>query len=439
MDSELATIIIYDDDEIRVIWAPRGSEFVLITFGDLIALASDHRFFADTPLDKLNISAIGIMAKRGNWYPPENFHKALPCILDRIGGYETRITYGGSMGGYAAIKFSRLLGATHVIALCPQWSIDPAECQGTDPGWGGYLLPTMSGMGIREQDVAGRVFILSDAFFPLDRFHCRMIAENHPTAHFINVPIVEHHVTTVVAGTANLQELLAACLAGDLVALHRISRHARRSHALWQRGWLQHTLRKLPRLGVAFLVNTDQHDFLKGNRDYFPLILSHIVNMAGMGQATAFYERYWPLLPAPAEQHRICAYLAGFAGRRAAIATAHMSYLVYDLTKNRVIHKAAPLDPWEAPVEIELLGPFAHLAVRIGESQFRLARAETGYIGCLAGRGEEHCLFEIKPAEDGLFTIGCDGKYLSAEASGTAICNRDNILHWERFRFGPMS
>src|SRR5271168_4492658 len=100
------------------------SSFVLITFGDLIMLASGLNFFAEAPTTKSEISCVGIMAKKGNWYPVESLKAAATALASIIQGYDRRITYGGSMGGYAAIKFSRLLGATEVISLCPQWSID---------------------------------------------------------------------------------------------------------------------------------------------------------------------------------------------------------------------------------------------------------------------------------------------------------------------------
>ena len=36
------------------------------------------------------------------------------------------MTYGSSMGGYAALRFARALRADAILALSPQYSIDPA-------------------------------------------------------------------------------------------------------------------------------------------------------------------------------------------------------------------------------------------------------------------------------------------------------------------------
>ena len=45
--------VIYEDEQIRVLFWKGSSDRVVITFGDLISLAKDTRYFADTPLKKL--------------------------------------------------------------------------------------------------------------------------------------------------------------------------------------------------------------------------------------------------------------------------------------------------------------------------------------------------------------------------------------------------
>jgi hypothetical protein len=439
MDHGSATTIIYDDDEIRVMWSPGSSDFVLLTFGDLVNLARDQRFFADVPVKKSEIATIGVMAKRANWYPSDSVHKASGVILDKVSGYETRVTYGGSMGGYAAVKFSRLLGASHVISLCPQWSIDPAECQGTGPGWD-YFIPTMSGMGIRPGDVAGEVFVFSDAFEKLDMFHCQMIIENYPGTHFINVPHVEHGVTMVFAGTVNLLELIDACRACDITALRRISRRTRKSHWIWQRWMLSYAIRKLPRVGIHFLSHPDRRDLLRENWRYFPHILSHLASTVGAGRAIAFYEGFWSLLPGPVEQQMVCAYLVGVTGGRIGITTKHVSWLIYDLSENKVLHTGASPNPWEIQVEAELLDTAAALFVTVGGTRFRLSVNDKGWLDvpAIKGRGEFGFLFQIRPDEDGQFAISQGGQYLCAEPGGEVICNRNKVADWERFRFGPL-
>ena len=49
-------------------------------------------------------------------------------------GYDRVVTYGSSMGGYAAIRLAGLAGATCVLAMSPQYSIDP-KVAGFDRRW----------------------------------------------------------------------------------------------------------------------------------------------------------------------------------------------------------------------------------------------------------------------------------------------------------------
>ncbi|MFD2250352.1 hypothetical protein FHS82_001372 [Pseudochelatococcus lubricantis] len=297
-------------------------------------------------------------------------------------------------------------------------------------------------MGIRPRDVTGEVFLFADAFNIRDMFHCRMIIENYPNGHFINVPLVEHHVTTVFAGTVNLQELLDACVVGDVTTLRKISRRTRRSHPIWKDRWLKHAMRKLPRLGIDFLLDPNNRDQLRKNWRYFPFVLTHLARTVSAGQATAFYDGFWPLLPGPIEQQLVCAYLVNVVGRgRVGIATTHTSWLMYDLSKNRVIHKVTPVDLWDIPVEAEFRSSTATLFVMVGGTKFHLSMADNGWLDVADGKGrtQERFLFEIRQERNGQFTISQGGKYLSAERPEVVICNRNSAKDWEMFRFGSLA
>lgn len=171
----------------------------MITFSDLYTRADGRRFFADIPAIKADLACIGVVAKRGNWYPKHNLEAAASVILDHIRGYESRILYGGSMGGYAAIKYSALLGATQVIAFCPQWSIDAEECKDiVNPGWQEYFSETMRGMGVKAQDIGGRVFVFSDKYQNVDNFHYQMLAKHSSSIEFISsAPSAGNHLHAV--------------------------------------------------------------------------------------------------------------------------------------------------------------------------------------------------------------------------------------------------
>lgn len=88
---------------------------------------TDRPGFGETFLAGHGLPAIHVISRDNNWYHEPDIHIALSTICDVIPSGARRITYGSSMGGYAAIRFSGSLKADTVIALSPQYSIDPIK------------------------------------------------------------------------------------------------------------------------------------------------------------------------------------------------------------------------------------------------------------------------------------------------------------------------
>ena len=162
VEDNASPTVVYDDDHIRVIWAPGRSSYVLVTFSPMTSLVDGSRFFCDVPVQKLGVNCLGFMPKKPNWYPAKSMIKAVAAISVILARFPEVVSYGGSMGGYGAIKYSALLGATSVIALCPQWSIDMSECEGKHPGFQSWYDPSMKGMAVRPVDVCGKVYVFYD-------------------------------------------------------------------------------------------------------------------------------------------------------------------------------------------------------------------------------------------------------------------------------------
>lgn len=222
-----SSVVVFEDSQILVYYQAGTLDFLLVTFSDLIFPVGHRTFFAQVPAAKMSMPCLGLVAKKPNWYPANSVANALESIRDVLNGHANRVLYGGSMGGYAAVKYSALLGATQVLALCPQWSIDPAECPGVDPGWGEHFTRNMSGMGIRPADVAGSVYLFLDAYDRRDQFHAGKIQAAYPALSIFNVPWVGHNVTGTLSGTNNLFRLVNACIDNDHAVLYAIIRSAR--------------------------------------------------------------------------------------------------------------------------------------------------------------------------------------------------------------------
>ncbi|GBR04351.1 hypothetical protein AA21952_1397 [Acetobacter oeni LMG 21952] len=152
-----------------------GTDTVFVTFNNRAetpsADAPEDRFWADTFFAKLGYSAIGIVSRAPNWFPPDEMSAVAEAIRPRLRGKRV-VTYGSSMGGYAALKFSNLLGAGLALAFSPQWSNNPADVGTFDCRWTSLYDPALQGgVAITAGDLHGKCFIFLDPHEREDREH----------------------------------------------------------------------------------------------------------------------------------------------------------------------------------------------------------------------------------------------------------------------------
>lgn len=98
--------IIFEDEQIRVIFLKGSSAELIFSFGDLITRAKGLSVNAEKSLHKFDFNVIGIMPKQKSWFPESSILAMMDSIQPVIAPFKARIAYGGSMGGYAAIKYS---------------------------------------------------------------------------------------------------------------------------------------------------------------------------------------------------------------------------------------------------------------------------------------------------------------------------------------------
>ena len=80
-----------------------------------------QRFFQTREID-----AIHVIARENDWYQYAEMAEAMAVVHAATRPYGRVVTYGSSMGAYAAIRLAGLAGAHVALALSPQFSIDPA-------------------------------------------------------------------------------------------------------------------------------------------------------------------------------------------------------------------------------------------------------------------------------------------------------------------------
>lgn len=100
----------------------------VVTFDNYsIGHGFDREGFGEAFLKQYGVSAIHVMGQREDWYQYPDMEAALAAVRAATAGATRVMTYGSSMGGYAAIRFADRAGAHAALAISPQYSIDPAK------------------------------------------------------------------------------------------------------------------------------------------------------------------------------------------------------------------------------------------------------------------------------------------------------------------------
>jgi hypothetical protein len=85
----------------------------------------DRLGFGEEFLRGAGIDAIHVIPRDNDWYQYPEMIAAMAHVHAATRRYARVVAYGSSMGAYAAIRLAGLAGAHAVLALSPQYSIDP--------------------------------------------------------------------------------------------------------------------------------------------------------------------------------------------------------------------------------------------------------------------------------------------------------------------------
>ncbi len=198
----------------------RGGDDLLISFANQWLRHDGRAFWADAVSASLGISVVGLVAKEPNWYPPDDMAAILPALSNLLQGrFPRRILYGHSQGGYAAIKFSRALGATTVLAFSPQYSIDRRLI--ADERVNKYYTGQRhAGMWPEPRDTAGSIFLFYDPYDAADTAHANRIGEALPVLP-VKIPFVGHASDRGLGDPDRFARLLAAARDSDAAGMRR--------------------------------------------------------------------------------------------------------------------------------------------------------------------------------------------------------------------------
>jgi hypothetical protein len=248
--------IIFEDEQIRAIFLRGSSDELIFSFGDLITRAKGLSINAEKSLLKHDFNVIGIMPKQKSWFPESSMRQMFAAIEDLIAPFKTRIGYGGSMGGYAAIKYSNLLDLKRVVALVPQYSINPEDVE--DPRYNMFFHAELNAnMQIQPQDVSAEreYIVVYDPYCPEDRAQYVKLEQVLPHIHTLNLPFTGHDAIAVLASSELLHDFLLHDF--DATYFYKKIRQVKKNSKFYYRKVIENLLPRHKNALGSILINND--------------------------------------------------------------------------------------------------------------------------------------------------------------------------------------
>jgi hypothetical protein len=221
---------LFETERVACFLRDRGGEELVISFANQWARYDGRAFWADAVTKTIGLSVAGFVAKEPNWYAADDMAALIPALMKRLDGrFRLRTTYGHSQGGFAALKYSRALGASTVLAFSPQYSIDARLVP--DARVNKYYTGQLNaGMAIEHADTAGNLFVFYDPHDPADAQHAELIGKATP---ILTVPItyVGHGSDRVMSDPALFRHVLDVSRPGDVTRVRQLMARNRAARA----------------------------------------------------------------------------------------------------------------------------------------------------------------------------------------------------------------
>lgn len=228
-------IDLFRSDNVVVRSVPAGdARRWVVTFDNYgIGHGFDREGFGEAFFRGAGVSAIHVMGRREDWYQYREMAEAMAAVRAATAGAERVMTYGSSMGGYAALRFADAAGANAVLALSPQFSIDPAkvpfETRWLQDGRRIAFRPEIDG----RLNCACRPLIVYDSTGDDERHVGLIVSEIE--ADLIGLRHVHHPATTYLNDVSLLGPLVFGLLNGavDVARFRAEAKDRRRDSAVY--------------------------------------------------------------------------------------------------------------------------------------------------------------------------------------------------------------
>jgi hypothetical protein len=168
----------------------------------------DRPAFAEDFLQQRGIAATHVLTRDNRWFQYAEIDAILAAVRGTVREGANVLAYGSSMGGYAALRFADAVGAQRVLALSPQYSVDPRVVP-EDRRWRSAqrrirFRPELNG----RIACAAEVTILYDPH-GLDGLHVARVAADVPVRR-VRVRHAGHPVGTFLGEIGQLADIMLA-------------------------------------------------------------------------------------------------------------------------------------------------------------------------------------------------------------------------------------
>ncbi len=203
-----------DEIQVRIRKCPDMSRIVVVF--DAYSHSSDlnRKAWGEAYFTKHNITAVYVLGRANDWYQFETTAAALDAIRSATRDAARVMTYGTSMGGYAAVRFASHVGAHIALAISPQYSINPIRAP-FDSRWDHDAQRIQFRDELDGLILGNTPTIVVYDPYSTDRLHARRISEDISISH-VRIPRVGHSVPLALMESNLLQTLVQKTLDGTL-------------------------------------------------------------------------------------------------------------------------------------------------------------------------------------------------------------------------------
>ena len=210
------------------------------------------------------MSHICVKPKASDWYRNPDLAAALTDLREQgvFDQFETIITYGGSMGGFAALAYADLVQATTVLALNPQTTLDltkvPWETRFEEAQLQDWTGPYSDAVGLCSN--AKQVLCVYDPFTARDAAHVARLEQ--PNLIHVRAPFLGHGIAEPLSELGLLWRLMTWAKNDemDLLCFHQVLRARKKLPRYLGLLARQKRVQNSPKLGTIVLNALEELD-----------------------------------------------------------------------------------------------------------------------------------------------------------------------------------